>query len=180
MCIRDRTNDLYSRLATPLPPLNCSQFTFTDVQRQSISDSNNQFPFGFQSSPPSVQLQMSIPIFQGLRRQRNVEAARLQRDDLLEQIREQEIALEADISIGLANVRTAYQSALLEERNRELADQQLRLARERYQLGEITFVDLVDAQTVLAQAEADQISAVFAYHDLVTTLESLIGTSLRN
>ena len=174
------TNDLYSRLATPLPPLNCSQFTFTDVQRQSISDSNNQFPFGFQSSPPSVQLQMSIPIFQGLRRQRNVEAARLQRDDLVEQIREQEIALEADISIGLANVRTAYQSALLEERNRELADQQLRLARERYQLGEITFVDLVDAQTVLAQAEADQISAVFAYHDLVTTLESLIGTSLRN
>ena len=115
-----------------------------------------------------------------MRRQRNVEAARRQRYDLVEQIREQEIALEADISIGLANVRTAYQSALLEERNRELADQQLRLARERYQLGEITFVDLVDAQTVLAQAEADQISAVFAYHDLVTTLESLIGTSLRN
>jgi|TARA_B100000745_G_C19782648_1_gene256418 outer membrane protein len=123
---------------------------------------------------------MSIPIFQGLSRQRNLEAARLQRDDLVEQVREQEIALEADISIGLANVRTAYQSALLEERNRELADQQLRLARERYQLGEITFVDLVAAQTVLAQAEADQVAAVFAYHDLVTTVESLVGTSLRN
>jgi len=77
-------------------------------------------------------------------------------------------------------VRTAYQSALLEERNRQLAERQLELARERYQLGEITFVDLVSAQTVLAQAEVDQIQAVFAYHDLVTNLEGLVGTSLRN
>jgi outer membrane protein len=109
-----------------------------------------------------------------------VEAARVQRDDAIEQIREQEIALEADLAIGLANARTAYQSALLEERNRQLAEQQLTLARERYQLGEITFVDLVNAQTVLAQAEVDRIQAVFAYHDIVTNLEALVGTSLRN
>ncbi len=94
-------------------------------------------------------------------------------------MREQEIALQADIAIGLSNARTAYQSALLEESNRALADQQLRLARERYQLGEITFVDLVNAQTVLAQAEADRLNAIFAYHDLVTTLEALVGAPLR-
>jgi outer membrane protein len=131
------------------------------------------------SSPPTLTLSLSIPIFQGLSRQRNLEAARLQRDDATEQVREQELALEADIAIGLANARTAYQSALLEERNRQLADRQLVLARERYQLGEITFVDLVAAQTVLAQAEVDRIRAVFAYHDVVTNLEALVGTSLR-
>ncbi len=173
------TNDLYSRLANPLPPLDCSRFTFTDTQRQRIIDQNNQFPFAFARSPLTVSLQVSVPIFQGLGRERNLEAARLQRDDLTEQVREQEIALQADIAIGLANARTAYQSALLEESNRVLADQQLRLARERYQLGEITFVDLVDAQTVLAQAEADRLNAIFAYHDLVTTLEALVGAPLR-
>ena len=151
----------------------------TDAQQDAITSANNQFPFNFVGSPPSVGLQISIPIFQGLSRQRNLEAARLQRDDLVERVREQELALEADLAIGLANARTLYQSALLEERNRELADQQLRLARERYQLGAITFVELVDAQTVLAQAEADRIGAVFAYHDSVTTLEALVGTSLR-
>jgi len=174
------TNDLYGRLADPLPPRDCSRFAFTDEQRRAISQQNNQFPFAFERSPPSLSLGLSIPIFQGLSRQRNLEAARLQRDDMVEQVREQEIALEADLSIGLANVRTAYQSALLEERNRTLADQQLRLARERYQLGAITFVELVDAQTVLAQAEADRVSAVFAYHDAVTLLEALVGTPLRN
>lgn len=174
------TNDLYARLANPLPPLDCSRFAFTDTQRQRIISQNDQFPFGFEQSPMTVSLQLSIPIFQGLGRERNLEAARLQREDMIEQVREQEIALEADIAIGLANARTAYQSALIEESNRALADQQLRLARERYQLGEITFVDLVAAQTVLAQAEADRIGAVFAYHDLVTSLEALVGTPLRN
>jgi outer membrane protein len=173
------TNDLYSRLANPLPPIDCSRFVFTDAQRQRIIDQNDQFPFEFERSPMTVSLQLSIPIFQGLGRERNLEAARLQREDMSEQVREQEIALQADIAIGLANARTAYESALIEEQNRLLADQQLRLARERYQLGEITFVDLVSAQTVLAQAEADRISAVFAYHDLVTQLEALVGTSLR-
>ena len=174
------TNDLYSRLTPPLPPLDCSRLAFTDAQRQAIIDENDQFPFGFQRSPPTVSLQLSLPIFSGLSRQRNLEAARLQRDDLAEQVREQQIAIEADIAIGVANVRTAYESALLEEQNRALSEQQLLLARERYQLGEITFVDLVDAQTVLAQAEADRLAAVFAYHDLVTALEALVGTSLRD
>jgi outer membrane protein len=174
------TNDLYARLADPLPPLDCSRFAFTDAQRQAIISQNDAFPFNFQRSPPSVSMSLSIPIFQGLSRQRNLESARLQRDDLAHQVREQELALEADLAIGLANTRTAYQSALLEERNRTLADQQLRLARERYQLGAITFVALVDAQTVLAQADRDQIAAVFAYHDAVTNLEALIGSSVRN
>jgi outer membrane protein len=173
------TNDLYSRLANPLPPVDCSRFTFTDAQRQRIVAQNQQFPFGFERSPLTASLQLSIPIFQGLGRERNLAAARLQHDDMVEQVREQEIALEADIAIGLANARTAYESALIEESNRLLAEQQLRLARERYQLGEITFVDLVAAQTVLAQAEADRISAIFAYHDLVTSLEALVGTPLR-
>lgn len=174
-----RTNELYARLSPPLPPLDCAQFAFTDVQRDAINSANNQFPFNFVGSPPGVRLLISVPIFQGLSRQRNLEAARLQRDDLTERVREQELALQADLAIGLANARTLYQSALLEERNRELADQQLRLARERYQLRAITFVELVDAQTLSAQAEFDRIGAVFAYHDSVTTLEALVGTSLR-
>jgi outer membrane protein len=174
------TNDLYSRLADPLPPVNCSQFAFTDEQRRSIIESNDQFPFGFQRSSPSVSFGLSIPIFQGLSRQRNLEAARIQRDDIVQELRERELALDADLRIALANVRTAYQSALLEERNRDLADRQLTLARERYQLGAVTFVELMDAQTVLSQAESDRIVAIFAYHDAVTDLEALVGVSLRD
>ena len=175
-----RTNDLYSRLADPLPPLDCTQLVFTDEQRRAIYDSNDQFPFGFQRTAPSISFGLSIPIFQGLSRQRNLEAARIQREDVVHELREREIALEADLRIALATVETAYESAVLEERNRDLAERQLVLARERYQLGAITFVELMDAQTVLSQAESDRIVAVFAYHDAITEMEALVGASLRD
>ncbi len=172
-------NELFSRLADPLPMTDCGSIAFTDAQVAAINEANNQFPFGFVGSPPTVSLNVSIPIFTGLSRQRNVEAARLQRDDLREQVREQELTVQADLAIGLENVRTLYESALLEEQNRELAERQLDLARQRYQLGAITFVELVDAQTLFAQADADRTFALFAYHDSVTTLEALVGASLR-
>jgi outer membrane protein len=174
-----RTNDLYSRLADPLPPLDCGSIAFTDQQRRQIEAANDQFPLDFVQSPFRVSMTVSIPIFTGLSRQRNLEAAKLQRDDLQQQVREQELAVRADLAIGLENARTLYESALLEDRNRELAEQQLNLARERYQLGAITFVELVDAQTVFVQADADRTRALFLYHDSVTTLEALVGASLR-
>lgn len=174
------TNELYSRLANPLPLRDCSQFAFTDEQRRSIIENNDAFPFGFTRSPPSASLSISIPIFQGLSRQRNLEAARVQSQDLRLQLRQQELALRANLSANLALVRAAYASALIEERNQELADEQLRLAREQYQIGSIPFVDLVEAETVKAQADRDLIAAVYAYHDAVTNLEAAIGRPLRN
>lgn len=176
----EATNDLYSRLADPLPPQDCSRFVFTDEQRQAIIDRNDAVPFDFTRSPPSASLSISLPVFQGLSRQRNVEAARAQTEDLRYQLHEQELALRADVAANLSQVNTAYASALLEERNVALAEEQLRLAQERYQIGEISFVDLVEAETVKAQADRDLVSAVYAYHDAVTNLEAAIGRPLRN
>jgi outer membrane protein TolC len=174
-----RTNDIYSRLTPPIPPIDCSQIAFTDAQAGAIIAQNDQFPFDFTRSPPTLSLNVSIPIFTGLSRERDIQAAKLQREDLRQQVREQELAVQADLAIGLETARTLYESALLEDRNRQLAEQQLNLARERYQLGAITFVELVDAQTVFVNADADRTRAVFAYHDAVTTLEALVGATLR-
>jgi outer membrane protein TolC len=90
-----------------------------------------------------------------------------------------EIGLRTDLAVGIGTLRTAYQSALLEQRNQTVADEQLRLARERYQLGAITFIDLVDAETVKAQADRQRLAAIYAYHDAITGLERLVGARLR-
>jgi outer membrane protein len=172
-------NDIYRRLADPLPPLDCTRFRFTDEMRSAIVDGNRAFPFDFTRQPPSASLSISIPIFPGLSRERQLEAARLQREDAELQVREQEIALRADLAVGLGAVRTAYQSALLEQRNQAVADEQLRLARERYQLGAITFIELVDAETVKVQADLQRLAAIYAYHDSVTSLEVVVGAPLR-
>ena len=172
-------NELYRRLADPLPTQDCSQFLFTEAQRQAIVNQNDAFPFDFTRQPPSASLSISIPIFQGLRRQRDLEAARVAEEDLRYQIRSSELALKADIASGLANLSTAYEAALIEEENQVWADEQLRLAQERYRLGAATFLELVEAETVKAQADRERIAAIYFYHDALASLESLVGTSLR-
>ena len=173
------TNDLYSRLANPLPPLDCTQFRFTDASRNAIVRRNNAFPFSFETSPPSASLSVTIPIFQGLSRQRQVEAAQASQSDAEYQIREQELALQAEIAIGVGETTTAYESALIEERNQSYADEQLRLALERYRVGAISFIELVEAETVKAQADRARVAAIYAYHDAITNLETVVGASLR-
>lgn len=173
-------NDLFSRLADPLPPSDCSLIQFTDEAEARIRSDNDQFPFNFEGNPPTVGLTVSLPIFQGFSRQRQVEVAKAQREDLRYRIREQELALRADIGSQLVTVQAAYQSALIEERNQVLAQEQLRLAQERYRLGLDDFIQLVEAETVMAQADRERIAAIFAYHDALAQLEATVGGTLRN
>ena len=175
----DALNDLYRRLADPLPPQDCSAYLFTEAQRQAIVSGNDNFPFSFTRNPPSASLMISLPVFQGLRRQRDLEASRIAEEDTRFQLRDQELRLKADLASGLSTLRTAYEAALIEEQNQVWADEQLRLAQERYRLGAATFLELGEAETVKAQADRDLIAAIFAYHDALASLEALVGTSLR-
>ena len=88
--------------------------------------------------------------------------------------------MRADIESRLAILRTAYQTALIEERNQALADEQLRLARERYRLDLSGFLELVEAETVKARADRERIFSIFTYHDAIADLEAVVGTPLRN
>lgn len=173
------TNELFRRLADPLPPQDCSRYAFTDEMRRQIVEANDRFPLDFTNQPPQASLSVNVPIFQGLSRQREVEAAEARREDARQDVRAQELAVEADVAVALSNVGAAYQSAALEARNRELADEQLRLARERYRVGGITFVDLVEAETVVAEADQAYVDAVYSFHEAVTDLEFVVGEPLR-
>lgn len=172
-------NQIYARLTDPLPTRDCSAIRFTDAQRNQIVAQNRQFPFDFSRQPASASLTLSLPIFQGLGRERQLEAAKVERQDADLQVREQRIAVAADLTIALNAVTTAYRSATLEERNRSVADEQLRLAGERYRIGVISFVDLVDAETVKAEADQAWVNSIYAYHDAVAQLETVVGESLR-
>ena len=75
-------NDLFSRLANPLPSQECSQFQFTDEDARRIEDQNTGFPFSFTGQPPAAGISISLPIFQGLSRQQQVSEAQVRLDDL--------------------------------------------------------------------------------------------------
>lgn len=171
-------NELFRRLAEPLPEQDCDEFFLTPEQRQAALDANRNFPLDFTRQPAQLSLTVSVPIFQGLERQRALEAARIQRSSARERARERELALRVEASRLVSAARTAYRTVELEERNRELAESQLRLARAQFELGDVSFLELVEAEAVRAQADREYLEAVFRYHETRAEMEALVGGSL--
>ena len=112
-------NDLFSRLTSPLPTSDCSLLQFTDADAQAIRDQNTGFPFNFTGQPAQLRLSISLPLFQGFSRQRQVTEARVQLDDIDLNLREQELAIRADIATMLATVGAAYQAYKRDARKRQ-------------------------------------------------------------
>lgn len=173
-------NGISNQLANPIEgyPRSCS-FMPTREAEAAIVRGNDVFPFDFTPQPFGMQLRVSLPIFQGFTRQRQLEAAETAADDVRHQLRAEELRIRADVATMLANLETAYRAAGLEQRNAELADEQLRLARGRYELGAINFVELIEAETLKARADRARLSAVYAFHDALAALEAAVGEPLR-
>lgn len=176
-------NDLSSRLADPYPARDCSQYELTDPRLDSLQSavvaSNRAFPFEFQQQPLTVSVRVSIPVFTGFTRQRQVAQAEAAAEDTEHQRRGERLRVRADVAAAHLQLRTAYQAVQLEESNREVAASQLQQARERYRVGLDTFVQLTEAETLKSQADQAYLSAVYAFHEALADLESAVGQPLR-
>ncbi len=172
-------NDLYSLLPDPPPPQDCSQYVLTPEDEAAILTQNDQFPFDFQQQPFGVSLRLSVPVFQGLSIQRQVEEAAVAEDDARLRLRSERLRVRTAVQAGYLSLTAAYRAVGLEERNAELAAEQLRLARERYRVGSASFVELMEAETLKARADRSYLLSVYAYHEALATLEAAVGQSLR-
>lgn len=177
-------NDLYTASSLSVPPAfqNCSSIQFTSQDSlqlvNGIRERNDVFPFGFENEPVTLSAFFSIPLFNGFDRQLQVEQAVARRNDLNHQLRGLELQLRADVTEAVHTLETAYQTVQLQEENVQRAREELRLSQERYQLGAGTFLELLDSQTLAAQAEVDLIEAVFQFHQALAGLEAAVGHSL--
>ena len=167
-----------------LPPQNCAGLNAADpvvrrAVRRGFEQANPSFPFGYERQPLQASLSFSLPLFDGLARERRVEEARVQASDAELAVRGQEQTLRADVRAALLNAQTAYRSAQLERQVADNAAEELRLTRERFRLGSANSVEITDAQTRLAEAERAVIDAVYAYHKSLAALEALVGRPLR-
>lgn len=157
----------------------CSQFVFSDSDRRSVLAQNAAFPFDFTPDPVSLTLQVSVPVFQGFSRQRQLEEAEAASRDAQYARRADELRIRTAVSQALDDLRSAYLSVGIEERNLELAGQQLEQARQRYAVGNTSILELQDAETSLSTAERDYLDARYSFHQSLTALEASVGRGLR-
>ncbi len=173
-------NQISSGLREPLDgyPLDCSVYVLTATDEAAILRANQAFPFDYTQQPLSLRVQVSVPVFQGFTRQRQVEEAKAFARDARESRRAEELRLRTAVNTAFDDLLTAHEVVGIEERNRQVADQQLSLARERYRLGAAAFLEFLEAQSSLAQAERDYLNAVYDFHNGLSALEAAVGARL--
>lgn len=157
----------------------CSQFAFTDERRLAALAGNNVFPFDFDKLPLSVSLTVSVPIFTGFNRQRQVSQAFNLAEDAEYDLRAEELRLRTAVTQAYDNLTAAYQVYQLEERNRSLSEDQLLMQRRRYALGATGLLELLDAQTALSTADQAYLNALYDFHWNLIRLEAAVGRPLR-
>ncbi len=160
-------------------PADCSQAAFTPEMGQAALDANSVFPFDYNRIPVTVRLNVSIPIFQGFTRQRQVEQASAARRDAQNSFRAEELRIRTAVHQAHADLDAAWRSIGIEERNLELANTQLEQARQRYQVGNTSIIELMDAETSLSTAQRDHLNAIYSFHQALVALEAATGQSLR-
>ncbi len=165
------------RAVAGLQPLPCGAPADEGAIRAQLAG-RNQFPFDYVSQPFSASLTVSLPLFNGLNRERQVEEARIARSNAQQQVRAEEMRVRVEVETAVRNLETAYQAALLQQQVRQTAEEELLLAEERFRFGATTSVEVVDAQASLAEAERAEISAVYEYHRALTSLEAVLGGTL--
>lgn len=176
----ETTNLITSRLVEPLPTFDCSQFELTPAMEEDIITRNDVFPFDFTPQPFSMRIGVSFPIFDGFSRQATVAQARAQAEDATEALRAERLRLTTDVRALLRRLRLEHRAARLEEENLDVAEAQLRLARERYRVGSVRLLDLTEAEALYVQAAQAHLDAIYRFHETLALLELAVGRPLRD
>lgn len=158
----------------------CSQFALTAADRQAALAQNAAFPFGFEDVPMTMSVSVSLPIFTGFSRERQVSQLNNQAEDAEHARRAEELRLRTMVTNTYDNLITAYRLVEAEERNRTLAAEQLVLEQRRYALGASDLLVLLDAQTSVSTAEQAYLNALYDFHYNLIALEAAVGRSLRS
>ena len=157
----------------------CETLAFTPVQEQAIRDAQGKYPFDFTRNPYSVSASLSLPLFNGFRREQQIEQAAVQRRNAENNTRGQELRVTADVTAAYLQLNTAQQTVVLQEQNVRTARTALSLAQERYRVGAISIVDLVQARGDYERAETDRITALYDVQRAFAALENAVGRPLR-
>ncbi len=166
------------------PPRDCQAMSPDNPQvvsdiRSQVEAENRGFPFSYNRQPWSLSLSLSLPLFTGFSRGRQVEQARINHANAREQVRSEELRLRAEVSQAVRALETAHRTVELQGRVREISGEELRLAQERFRLGLASSIEVAEAQANLSQAERDEITAVYEFHQSVAALEALVGGPVR-
>jgi outer membrane protein len=139
--------------------------------------------FGFGDDPynyqGSLRLSLSYPLFNQFTREEGVVRARVAEDNADAQLRDARLAARQQVVQALGTLRTAQQQVEIQRASVTAAEEDLRVQRQRYEVGASTLLDQLTSQTQLSQARAQLIQARYNARVARAQLEAVVGRELR-
>jgi outer membrane protein len=126
----------------------------------------------------SLRLTASLPVFNGFQREAAVARASAAERTAEARARDARLAARAGAVDGAQQVDAATRRLEIARRGVELAQEDLRVQEERYQMGVANIVELQTSQLALVEAEAAFVTAKQRLGVAVATLESVLGVRI--
>ncbi len=137
---------------------------------------SNRFVFNGQSVGASVQVSLNVPVWTWGVTASKIRQAEFRRAQAQLDLTLAGRALEANLAAAIAESKAAQAQLDSLKSTVELAVESLRLTLLRYQAGEAVTLEVVDAQTTLAQARNGYSDGQVRYKTAIANLQTLMGT----
>jgi outer membrane protein TolC len=157
--------------------IDANQFTDVSAEAQATGRSTlpNYLVHGRQNLGYSGQVTLNIPVWSWGSIQSRVKQARTREKQAQLDLNLTEKQLHADISNAYLEAQSAHAQIPSLHDSSELSAESLRLTLMRYQAGEATVLEVVDAQTTLAAARNAYADGLVRYRVAIATVQSLTG-----
>ncbi|HEX9728482.1 MAG TPA: TolC family protein [Gemmatimonadales bacterium] len=122
---------------------------------------------------------VDLPLFTGFQTSARIANASLESRNAHETLRAGRLQAEREVRAALIDLRNAHRGRDLAQRTADLSSERLRLARQRYAIGAITFANLQLLIDRAAQEERGLINARFQLAQSIVALEERLGQPVR-
>ena len=124
----------------------------------------------------SANITLSIPIFSGFRNRNSIQISKLQLDQAETRLSGGKNSAKVSL-YALINTLNNYQEIIpIQEEVLLSAEEDLKLAQQRYELGSASILELLDAQLALIQASSSLVRTKYDAAIQVASLDDLLGT----
>jgi outer membrane protein TolC len=171
--LRASRSDVFGARAGYFPAISFDYFYGIDAATFAVNTVTQGQKFSNLGSSAIVTL--NIPIWNWGTTQSKVKQAELKRDQAQRELSLAQRKLTAEIESLYAEASTALSELEGLERSGELASESLRLTTLRYQNGEATVLEVVDAQTTFATANSAYQDGALRYRVALASLQTLTG-----
>lgn len=140
---------------------NYNPYLFTNIQggyKNAIEPNINELRLNYVAVA-----QLTIPIFSGFKNKYALQEAKANKEAATFEALDTKGSINAEIAQTLENLKNSYSKIERSELQVEQAKKAVKIAREKYENGLLTNLDLLDFENSLSESEINQLNVIFAY-----------------